>query len=140
MDTVIVIMEKDLKTGFLTTEIDSFKITENEEYILNIFATKNNENNLNLHINLTTKDDVKDWEYDAIFDHYETNIFSDFTNNILEKTDEYNPTWELSIKYIEKKELLEQTIKEIIRIHKKELEEVFSIIKDKKEEYENELK
>lgn len=134
MDTIIVIMQKNNKTGLFEKELESLNIN-NEQYILNIYAMENEDNQLNIHINLTTEKDVKDWEYNAIYDHYEKEIFKNFDLQIYEK-EEFNPTWELILKYPEKEGELKNILNNILLIHKNEIDEIFSLIKSKKEEYE----
>lgn len=136
MDTIIVIMQKNNKTGLFEKELISLYIN-NEQYILNIYAMENEENKLNIYINLTTEKDVEDWEYNAIYDYYDKEIFEKFDLQINEK-EEFNPTWELIIKYPEKEEDLKDILNEIILIHKNEINEIYSIISTKKGEYENE--
>lgn len=137
MDTVIVIMQKDNLTGLFEKELASLNITKNDKYILNIYAIKNDDDTLNLHLKLTTEHDVEDWEYNAIYDYYDIEIFNEVSLEVIENEKEYNPTWEVILKYIDDKHILEKTICEILELHKKELGEVFSIINDKKGEYEN---
>ena len=74
MDTVIVVMQKDKKTGLFEKELQTLNITKYEQYILNIYATQNNDD-IFLHIKLTTDTDVLDWEYNAIYDYYDLDIF-----------------------------------------------------------------
>lgn len=136
MDTVIVIMQKNLETGLLEKELASLNI-ENEQYILNIYAMGEAENELKLFINLTTENDVQDWEYNAIYDYYDKDVFQKFKPIINEKN-EYNPTWELIIDYPNEIQNLQSILNDILSIHKNELFEVFSIIQEKKGEYENE--
>lgn len=138
MDTFIVIMQKDRKTGLFEKELISLKILENDEYILNIYAAEGDNFKLVIYLNLTTKKDVSDWEYSAVYDYYEKDILRDLCISISEKEDEYNPTWEVIINYTDNEEELENILNKIIFIHKNELNQVFNIIKDKKGEYEDE--
>ena len=134
MDTVIVIMQKDTKTGFLDKELASLTIAENENLIVNLFVIEENDK-LNMHIKLSTERDVKDWEYSAIFDYYDTDIFDGFAENITEEDDYYNPTWEIVFEYIDEISELESKITKLLEIHKAELEEVYKIIENKESEY-----
>ncbi len=136
METVVVIMQKNKKTGLFEKELTSIKIFDYEDYLLNVYAQKSDES-LNLHIKLTIDRDISDWEYNAIFDYYDTDIFKD-KYIISEVLDEYNPAWEVIIKYTQE-ELLEKTINEILALHKAELESVFIAIVDKEGEYKDEI-
>ena len=138
MDTAIVIMQKNKKTGLFEKELQSLVVTKYEQYILNIYALKDEDNKLFLNIKLTTDRDVLDWEYDAIYDHYDIDIFKNLGYEIIECEDEYNPTWEISLLYIEDIEEITKVVNDILHYHNQELTEVINIIKDKEREYKNE--
>lgn len=135
METNIVIMLKDKKTGFLEKELASLTIDRNEEFIVNSFAKYDETKFLKLYLRISTAMDVEDWQYTAIFDYYDIEIFGDNIENIVEIEDDYNPTWELVFNYEENTADMEEKIIKVLELHKNELNEVFEIIKDKKEEY-----
>ncbi len=130
-ETVIVIMLKNKATGFLEKELATLDITENADYIVNIFATEEEEG-MKLHIKLSTAKDVEDWEYSAIYDYYDMECFKGKAE-ITEADDDYDPVWEAVIDYSEAD--LEERVAEILEIHKNEIEDVFDTIKDKESEY-----
>lgn len=132
-DTIIVIMLKNKTTGFLEKELASLDLTENVEYIVNIFAI-DEEDNRKLHIKLSTERNVEDWEYSAIYDYYDPECFAGKAE-IIDADDDYNPVWELVIDYKEDIAELEEEVAELLTIHKKEIEDVFETIKDKESEY-----
>ncbi len=134
-DTVIVIMEKDKNTGFLDKELASLTLSENENLIVNLFVIKDDKGERKIHIKLSTDRDVDDWEYSAIFDYYDLDILKEYAENIIEEEDYYNPTWEIIFNYTDNISELEEIITEILKIHRKELTEVYDIIKDKESEY-----
>lgn len=134
MDTVVVIMLKDKETGFLDKELASLSISKDEELIVNLFVEENDENK-ELHFKISTERDVQDWEYSAIFDYYDTDVFVDKIKSITEVEDYYNPTWELIFDYSDNILEMEEKVIEILNIHKKELEDVYNTIKDKESEY-----
>lgn len=136
MDTVIVIMQKNKESGFLEKELASLNISENDELIVNLFAIE--EDSLKLHIKITTDKDMEDWEYSAIYDYYDPEIFGDKIESITEIEDSYNPEWELVLDYPEDLIELEDKIIDILKIHRQELNSVYEVIKDKKGDYENE--
>lgn len=135
-ETIIVIMLKDKNTGFLEKELLSLDLTENVEYIVNIFAIDEEEGR-KLHIKLSTERDVADWEYSAIYDYYDTDCFSGVAD-IKEADDDYNPVWEIVIDYTDEAEILEAKVAEILSTHRQEIEDVFETIKDKESEYTDE--
>ena len=132
-DTIIVIMLKNKNTGFLEKELASLDLVENVDYIVNIFAT-DEDSGKKLHIKLSTKKDVLDWEYSAIYDYYDTECFKGKCD-VIECDDDYNPVWEVIIDYDEDLSILEEKVSEILAIHKNEVEDVFDTIKDKEMEY-----
>lgn len=133
MDTVIVIMQKSKSSGFLEKELASLNIEKNEELIVNLFAVK--EDKMKLHIKLTTDRDVEDWEYSAVFDYYDIDVFGNKIESIEENEDSYNPEWEVVMDYCYDLDKLEENIIELLQIHRKELDDVYDVIKDKKGEY-----
>ncbi len=136
MDTVLVIMQKDIKTGFLEKELASLTIPENENLIINLFAIEDiKTKKLKMCLRLSTERDVEDWEYSAIFDYYDTDIFKEYAENITEEENYYNPAWEIIFDYTDDINELEKKIIKILSIHKNELNDVYKIIKDKESEY-----
>ncbi len=131
-ETVIVIMLKNKSTGFLEKELISLDITENVDYMVNIFATE--EEGMKLHIKLSTAKDVADWEYNAIYDYYDTDVFKGIAD-ISEADDDYNPVWEAVTDYSDDAEVTAKKVAEILAVHKKEIEDVYETIKDKESEY-----
>ncbi len=132
-DTIIVIMLKNKTTGFLEKELASLDLTENVEYIVNIFATDEEEGR-KLHIKLSTERNVEDWEYSAIYDYYDPECFKEKAE-VIDADDDYNPVWELVIDYNEDISILEEKVAELLAIHKREIEDVFETIRDKESEY-----
>ncbi|MCD7777533.1 MAG: hypothetical protein LUH47_03420 [Clostridiales bacterium] len=134
MDTVIVIMEKDKKSGFLEKEAGSLSLSKNEEYIVNVYSVDDS-----LYLRLSVDRDVKDWEYNAVFDYFDTEVFGDKVNEISEVGDTYNPTWEFKLSFDrENQEDITERVEEILEIFKTEINDVFNVIADKEGEYLNE--
>lgn len=138
VDTVVVIMLKDKTTGFLDKELCSLSLNKNEEYIINIFVTEEENSDRLLHLRLSTERDVEDWEYSAIFDYYDTERFKGKTVNFFEIEDYYNPAWELVLEYSGEAAAAEAAVSELLELHRTELEDVYRVIADKESEYENE--
>ena len=138
MDTVVVIMQKDRKSGFLEKELASLNIENNENLIVNIFAMEEESGDMLLHIKVSTDSDVLDWEYSAIFDYYDKEIYGEKVKSVVEIDDDYNPTWEIIMDYDNDIFSLEDKVTEILEIHKNELEDVYNTIKNKESEYTDE--
>lgn len=135
-DTVIVIMLKDKKTGFLEKELGCYTIKENEEFIHTVFAEEK-ENTIMIHLKVTCDKEVNDWEYDAIFDYYDCETISSLNASIIECDGSFNPTWEICFPFMEEIEEMEKRISNLLALHKQELFSVYEAIADKKDEYSN---
>ncbi len=138
METVVVIMLKDRQTGFLDKELCSLSLTENEEYIINVFVTEEEDGGKKLHLRLSTERDVADWEYSAIFDYYDSERFAGKVDKVLEIEDYYNPAWELVLNYNDEQGEVEKQVEELLSLHRTELEDVYGVIADKESEYKDE--
>ncbi len=133
-ETFLVLMLKDKETGFLDKELSAYKIGENENLIVNIFATEENNKTI-VHLKITTDRDCEDWEFDAIYDYYDNEIFTNLVLSFSEETEVYNPTFLLTFELIDDDDKMESFIKKILELHKNELYDVYEAIKDKEEEY-----
>ncbi|MCC8097469.1 MAG: hypothetical protein LIO44_02690 [Eubacterium sp.] len=133
MDTVIVIMEKDKKSGFLEKEAGSLNLSKNEEYIVNVYSMDDS-----LYLRLSVDKDVKDWEYNAVFDYFDTDVFDGKVKEISEIDDTYNPTWEFKLSFDkDNQDDVTERVEEILEIFKTEINDVFNVIADKEGEYLN---
>jgi len=136
----ILLMKKD-QDNIITEEIATLDMGLEAEYINSLFVTQNGETE-QLNIQLTTRAGVEDWEYTAIFDYYEEDKVAEGIKQIVKNDvqisvceDEFNPAWEYSFPMVDDIEKLEALLKEIIQVHKDELQDVLLEIKDKESEY-----
>ena len=134
-ETLIVIMLKDKETGFLDKEIASLKVEENDSLIYNTFAQEEDDGEIYVYMKITCDKDVEDWEFDAIYDYYDAEPILEEVGSIEEEDECYNPTWNIRFKFIDNAEEMEEKVKKILNIHKKELESVYKTISDKRDEY-----
>ena len=134
-ETLIVIMLKDKETGFLDKEIASLKVEENDGLIYNTFAQEEDNGEICVYMKITCDKDVEDWEFDAIYDYYDAEPILGEVDSIEEEDECYNPTWNIKFKFIDNVEEMEEKVKKILNIHKKELESVYETISDKRDEY-----
>ncbi|WP_125154724.1 DUF6762 family protein [Clostridium rectalis] len=126
----LVLMEIDKETGLFIKELGSYKATDGAEYISKMYY---DGEKINLFFN--TYKDVEEWEYSAIFDLFNENVFKENGYIIEEVDDEYNPTWKVEFGFIHEHQIMENTLKKICSLIKKEMDIVFLSIKDKEEEY-----
>ena len=103
----VVIMIKDNKTGFLDSELESYEI-ENNNLIYSVYATKE-DTGIYIHLKLTVDKEIEDWEYNAILDYYDTEIYDDVIS-VKEEEDTVDPIWEVILKFNENKEIMENPV------------------------------
>lgn len=135
-ETVIVLMLKDLKTGFLEKELGCYKITENDTYLNNIYAVSEN-GHLQVVVRLTCERELSDWEYQAVYDYYDIETVQPFVASIEEEENCFNPTWMVTFDFIDNTEEMEKKLSELLAFHKQELDSVYAAIADKRDEYED---
>lgn len=126
----LVLMEKDSETGFITKELGSFQVSEGAEYVKKFFV-------LNGIVNLyfDTNKDVEEWEYSAIYDLFNYEIFKENDFEIEDVLDEYNPTFLVKFNYVEDYNIMKEKIEKALGLIDLTMEKVFNDIKGKEEEY-----
>ena len=137
-DTVIVIMLKDIKTGFLDKELASYTISENENLIYNTYAVEKEDGTIEVFMRLTCDRELSDWEYEAVFDFFDDESIKPFVASIKENDDFFNPCWDITFDFSDNTTEMEEKIQKLLTLHKQELLSVYEAIADKKDEYMNE--
>ncbi len=130
---VLMLMQKDAETGVLSNEVGSYTIQEHGNLVEGIYLVHKEGQDL-VYLKLTTDRDVEDWEYDAILDYYDMDALKDTVLSI-EELEGYNPVWEVSFRFIDSQEGMENLLNTILRKHRVTLDEAYEAVKDKKEEY-----
>ncbi|MCL2617380.1 MAG: hypothetical protein FWD96_07025 [Defluviitaleaceae bacterium] len=139
-ETQLVIMLRDKASGFLEKEYAAVVLAEfgeMEPLLVNVFAEEEDGGNTLIHMRVSTAQDVSDWQYNAIYDYYDTEVFAEAATSVIEMEDVFNPTWELVFTAPHESELA-ATMFVLLNIHSRELAEVFEAIADKESEYTNE--
>lgn len=131
---VVIIMLKDAKTGQLEKELGVYSIDAEQTNIFSIVAIKDDDN-IEINLFLTLDKEIEDWEYDAIFDYYDTDIFDKSEVLIEEEDGHLNPVWKFIFKYRDDIRYVENYISKIINLHEKELVSVYEAIADKRNDY-----
>lgn len=129
----LVLMEKDKETGFIKKELGSFEVNEGALYVRKLFVV---DNIVNLYFD--TNKDVEEWEYSAIYDLFNKDIFVENGFEIDEDLDEYNPTFILKFKYNEEYAEMKEMIDKAVELISNEMNNVFKNIEGKEEEYKEE--
>lgn len=120
--SALVLMKRE--EGILTSELGSYEIESGIELVYKAYVE-----NDTVKLYLTTDRDVEDWEYNDIYDNYESEALSNKGFEVEEVDDEYNPVWCISFKYEDEHELMEGALNEIIAYHEDELKRVYDEIK-----------
>lgn len=126
----LVLMEKDSETGFITKELGSFQVSEGAEYVKKFFVLNGNVN-----LYFDTNKDVEEWEYSAIYDLFNYEIFKENDFEIEDVLDEYNPTFLIKFNYVEDYNIMKEKIEKALGLIDLTMEKVFNDIKGKEEEY-----
>ena len=134
-ETVIVIMLKNMETGFLETEIGSYNISDEEGFIYNIYAVSAEGVDISVHMRLSVERDLEDWEFSAVLDYYDFEPLLALCKAVAEEDSGYNPVWKVEFAFDESREVMENKISSILKAHKAELESVYEAIAGLEEEY-----
>ena len=126
----LVLMEKDNETGFIKKELGSFEVREGAIYVKKLYMLDDI-----VYMYFDTNKDVEEWEYSAIYDLFNDDIFEEKGYEIEEDLDEYNPTYIIKFKYVDDYSLIKEKIQECVSLIESEMNNVFESIKGKEEEY-----
>ena len=126
----LVLMEKDKETKFLTNELGSYSVEEGAEYISKLYCE---DNKINIYFD--TKLDVEEWEYTAIYDFFNEEIFTSRGYLIESVDEEYNPTWKIQFNFDTEYTIVHKKLNEICVLLKEEMKRVFDLIKEKEADY-----
>ena len=126
----LVLMEKDKESNILTKELGSYEVGEGAEYIIKFYY----ENGI-VNVCFDTNVDVEDWEYTAIYDFFNEDVFISKGYQIESLDDEYNPAWRISFEYDDEYDVVHNKINELCTLFQEEIRRVLSEIKDKASEY-----
>ena len=130
---VLVLMEKDANSGFLTETIDSYTIDGNMGLIEGIYLLEENEEHF-VYLTLTTQD-VEDWEYYGMYELYDEEIFEGLIVEVLDGSGEFNPQWILKLKYNRDRVLMEELLNKLLKLHETHLQSLRPILEENKQKY-----
>lgn len=129
----LVLMEKDKETGFVSKELGSFNVDEGALFVRKFFVE---DGVVNLYFD--TNKDVEEWEYSAIYDLFNQDVFKENGYELEEDLEEYNPTFIIKFDYDDEYSKMQEKLDQIIKLIKTEMENVFKNIEGKEEEYKEE--
>jgi carboxylesterase type B len=126
----LVLIEKDKETGFIKKELGSFEVNEGALFVKKLYVLDEI-----VYMYFDTNKNVEEWEYSAIYDLFNGDVFIDKGYEIEEDLDEYNPTYIIKFKYVDDYDVMKEKIREVVSIIEKEMNAVFEAIKGKEAEY-----
>ena len=126
----LILMERDKETGFVTKELGSFKVSEGAEHIKGFYVKGDT-----VYIKFDTNKDVEEWEYSAIYDVFDMNLFESEGFKIEEVEDEYNPTFLINFEYKDDHDYINDKLSLAIELIEEAMEKAFSDIKGIEDEY-----
>lgn len=126
----LILMERDAETGFVTKELGSYQVSVEAEYVKGFYVKGDT-----VYIKFDTNKDVEEWEYSAIYDVFNMNLFEEEGFEIEEVEDEYNPTYLVKFKYEDNREYISEKLALCIDLIEEAMEKAFSDIEGKEEEY-----
>ena len=130
----LVLMEKDKETGFVSKELGSCNVDEGALFVRKFFVE---DGIVNLYFD--TNKDVEEWEYSAIYDLFNQDVFKENGYELEEDLEEYNPTFIIKFDYDDEYSNMQEKLDKIIALIKTEMENVFKNIEGKEEEYKEEV-
>jgi len=133
-DMALLIMEKNSETGFLEKELGSYSIEHDEKLVERIFALRDG-GEMVVHLYATVPGEFEDWEYNAIMDNYDGELYGKEIISLEEDEESYNPTWLIKFKFEEEDTAMERKLNRILKIHEEEVKRVLRLLKDLEEEY-----
>ncbi|WP_024615193.1 DUF6762 family protein [Clostridium sp. Ade.TY] len=126
----LVLMEKDKETGFIKKELGSYNVDENALFVKKFFLE---DGEVSLYFD--TNKDVEEWEYSAIYDLFNKDVFEEKGYKVEEDLEEYNPTFVLKFDYVDDHNGMQEKVNEMLSLISSEMENVFNNIQGKEEEY-----
>ena len=126
----LVLMEKDKETGFIKKELGSFQVNEGALFVKKLYVL---DEIVNMYFD--TNKNVEEWEYSAVYDLFNSDVFIESGYEIEEDLEEYNPTYIIKFKYEDDYDVMKKKIQEVVAIIDSEMNLVFEAIKGKETEY-----
>jgi len=134
-DAAIVIMLKEMDTGFLVKELGSYKLEDGAEQVVHTVYAQDVDGERMIFLRLGCDRELEDWEFEAVFDYYDTEVMQDIVESTEEEEGFHNPVWLLRFVFIDNQAELEEKLNRLIQVHQNELRSVYEAIADKKDDY-----
>lgn len=126
----LILMERDAETGFVTKELGSYQVSIEAEYVKGFYVKGDT-----VYLKFDTNKDVEEWEYSAIYDVFDMNLFENEGFKIEEVEDEYNPTFLINFEYKDDHDYINDKLSLAIELIEEAMEKAFSDIQGIEDEY-----
>ena len=126
----LILMERDVETGFVTKELGSYQVSVEAEYVKGFYVKGDM-----VYLKFDTNKDVEEWEYSAIYDVFNYSIFEEEGFKIEDVDDEYNPTFLITFKYEDDHGYINEKLSLALELIHEAMEKAFNDIEGKEEEY-----
>ena len=128
---VILMLKRD---GVIERELSTVKIFKNGDLLRNMYVTED-DGALTVRMFVQAPGELKDWEFQAIYDYYDTEIFDGLGLTVNESPGDDNPVWEITFPYFDDPERLADKAVGILNLHRRELDAVMQAIENAEGEY-----
>lgn len=132
--TAVLIMQKDINTGYLEKELGSYAVDYDMGFIERIFAVEEGDERI-VYMHVTVPGEFEDWEFNAILDNYGLELYEGKVVSIEEDEESYNPSWLIKIKFEKDDSTMEKKLNEILAIHSEEIARLLKDLKEFESEY-----
>lgn len=126
MDERFIIMVKDFRTGLLEKELMTFD-NKHSEQLCGVFAYEVGGKYF-ICMELTTGKEISDEHFDLVYDHYNEENFAGLTDEFFEIEDCENPSWEVTIPFVDGEAQMQKVLQEVMDRHVCELERVYKLL------------
>lgn len=133
-EMALVIMEKDPETGYLSKELGTYSINYNIDMVSSIFVSLQDGKRV-VNMSVTIPGEFEDWEYNAIMDNYNHELFENIVISIKEDEESYNPAWVMVFDFMDNDDAMEKKLNDILAVHSAEAERVIAAAKELESEY-----
>ena len=122
--------------GVIERELTTVKIAKHGDLLHSMYVTEEG-GALTARMLVQAPGELRDWEFQAVYDYYDMEIFEGLGLEVSEAPGGDNPVWEITFPYVEDADKLADKAAGILNIHKRELDGVMDAIKDAEGEYDD---
>ena len=122
------------KDGIIEKELTNIKIEKDSGLLRDIYVVEE-VGELLVRMFVTVEKKLEDWEFEALYDYYDMEVFEGLDLTINEAPGDLNPVWEINFPFIEETQRLEAKINGVLNLHGREAELALEAIAEAEGEY-----